>query len=60
MKIGDTILIPNITTLPRIGAFHNNPPRQDQLGTSMEVSTSWDTRVYPKCSNFAPESLFTL
>jgi hypothetical protein len=39
------------TALPRIGAFHNNPPMQGQVGTSrdshQEVSTSWDTRLYP-------------
>jgi hypothetical protein len=44
------------TALPRIGAFRNNPTRRGWVGTSMdshhEVSTSWDTLVYPKCSDF--------
>jgi hypothetical protein len=43
------------TPLPRIGVFHNHPPRQGQVGTPMdsqqEVSTSWDTRVYSKSSD---------
>jgi hypothetical protein len=37
-----------------IGAFHKNPTRQSQVVASMdsheEVSTSWDTRGYPRCS----------
>jgi hypothetical protein len=41
------------TALPRIGAFHKNPPRQGGVCTSrdshQEVSTSLDTRV---CSDF--------
>jgi hypothetical protein len=45
--------------LKGIGAFHNNPPRQGQFGTSrdsvQEVETSWDTRVYPKCSDCVSE-----
>jgi hypothetical protein len=40
------------TALPRIGAFHKNLPRQGSVCTSrdshQEVSTSWDTRVYPQ------------
>jgi hypothetical protein len=41
------------TALPRIGAFHNNPPRQGQVGTSMDsqeieaffLAVDWERRI---------------
>ena len=39
------------TALPRSGVFHVNPHVRssvvNQMDSQQEVSTSWDTRVYP-------------
>jgi hypothetical protein len=45
--------------LPRTGTLLRNLPVQGRVGTLrdslQEVPTSWDTRVYPKCSNLISE-----